>query len=146
MAPTISDNLGARAVAFADQAVPEFRSPVGRAYSCTGHKAKEWTAAYLAAKAALEAAPAPLPFPARQDSLGHPPEVLDAWDGLMGDLEEARATLDALEAAADLMRRGRVSVAGLRSAAETLDNLGDVAREAARAIWDAIPDQVGTGP
>lgn len=44
--------LERRCVAIADEAVPAYRHGV-RPYSCTGHTAKRWQAAYDAARIAL---------------------------------------------------------------------------------------------
>lgn len=44
--------LSSRAVQIADEIVPEYRAP-GSTYSCTGHTAKRWSAAYSGALAAL---------------------------------------------------------------------------------------------
>lgn len=89
------------------------------------------------------ARPAPLSFPAPPVSPEYAPEVADAWVGLLDDLADMRATLDGLDELLDSLRRGRVTIGGLRAAADVAFNLSDVAAEAGRAIHDAFPDVVG---
>lgn len=83
--------------------------------------------------------PAPLSFPARQDSPepapALPPDVAGAWGDLRGALDGLKSTLDGVLAAAP-------TAAGLRTAADAAAVLAEAAAAVSRAIHDAFPDVV----